>query len=99
MTSYEWNNGMKRTELDAWVVLSDLVAVIVGEEHVGRKSTLWRIGICGVLKLDWRKEISCKPLPFFLLPSTLDLALRGLTSLGMIAKTKSWLVEGRWWFS
>jgi hypothetical protein len=79
-------DGMGHTELDAWVVLTNLVAVVVGEEHVCRKTTLWRVGICEVLKLDWMEETGCKPLPFLRLPSTLDLALRALTSLGMIAK-------------
>jgi hypothetical protein len=76
---------MQHTELDAWIVLTDLIAIVVGEKHVCRETTLWRIGVYKVLKLDWMKEASCKPLPFFLLPSTLDLALRALTSLGMIA--------------
>lgn len=33
------------TERDARVILADLVAVVVGEEHVGRQATLGRVGI------------------------------------------------------
>lgn len=84
---------MRLTKLDAWVIFSDLVAVVVGEEHVRTETSLWRVGVWEVLKLDWMKETSCKPLPFFLFPSTLDLALRALTSFGMIAEERSWLVE------
>ena len=40
---------MKPTELDAWVVLADLVALLVGEEHVGGKATLRRVGVCEML--------------------------------------------------
>jgi hypothetical protein len=40
---------MQHTELDAGVVLADLVTLLVGEEHVGREATLrlvrvWRQG-------------------------------------------------------
>jgi hypothetical protein len=37
------------TELDAWVVLADLVTLLVGEEHVCGKTTLGRVGIYGCL--------------------------------------------------
>jgi len=34
------------TKLDAWVVLADLLALLVREEHVGGQATLRRVGIC-----------------------------------------------------
>jgi hypothetical protein len=33
------------TEADAGVVLTDLLAVLVGEEHVGRETTLGGVGV------------------------------------------------------
>lgn len=36
------------TELDAGVLLADLVALLVGEEHVGGETTLGRVGICNM---------------------------------------------------
>lgn len=33
------------TELDAWVVLTDLVTLLVGEEHVGGETTLGGVGV------------------------------------------------------
>ena len=35
----------RHTELDTGVVLADLVALLVGEEHVGRKTALGLVGI------------------------------------------------------
>jgi hypothetical protein len=37
------------TELDAGVLLADLVALLVGEEHVGGETTLGRVGVCNML--------------------------------------------------
>jgi hypothetical protein len=36
----------ERTEADTGVVLTDVLTLLVGEEHVGRKTTLGSIGIC-----------------------------------------------------
>jgi len=36
----------RRTELDARVILADLVARVVGEEHVGGETTLGCVGVC-----------------------------------------------------
>lgn len=33
------------TELDAWVVFTDLVALVVGEKHVGGQTALWHVGV------------------------------------------------------
>jgi hypothetical protein len=35
-----------RTELDSGVLLADLVALLVGEEHVGGETALGRVGVC-----------------------------------------------------
>lgn len=43
----EMSKGRKLTELDAGVVLTDLVTLVVGEEHVCGKTTLGRVGVCG----------------------------------------------------
>lgn len=37
----------RHTELDTGVVLTDLLALLVGEEHVCGKTTLGRVGVCG----------------------------------------------------
>ena len=34
------------TEADAWVLLTDSLALVIGEEHVRRKTTLGCVGIC-----------------------------------------------------
>jgi hypothetical protein len=57
-----WN---RLTELDARVLLADLVALVVGKEHVGRKTTLGRVGVCRVS--IWFGECG-KHSPFFFLP-------------------------------
>jgi len=33
------------TEADAWVLLTNVLTLLVGEEHVGRKTTLRRVGV------------------------------------------------------
>ena len=41
--------GVRRlahTEFDAGVLLADLVALLVGEKHVGGETTLGRVGVC-----------------------------------------------------
>jgi len=38
-------DAIQHTELDAGVVLADLVTLLVGEEHVGRETTLRLVGI------------------------------------------------------
>jgi hypothetical protein len=40
----------QHTELDVWVLLANFLAVVVREEHVSGKATLWRIGICDLLE-------------------------------------------------
>lgn len=39
----------KRTEADTWVLLSDGIALLVGEEHVCGKTSLGRVGVLIVL--------------------------------------------------
>ena len=34
------------TEADARVLFTDILTLVVGEEHVGRKTTLGRVGVC-----------------------------------------------------
>jgi hypothetical protein len=38
-------SSSQHTELDAGVVLADLVALVVGEEHVGRETALGLVGV------------------------------------------------------
>ena len=42
---FDQNQSVQHTELDAGVVLANLVALLVGEEHVGRKTALGLVGI------------------------------------------------------
>lgn len=37
--------GSQHTELDAGVVLADLLATVIGEEHVSRETTLGCVGV------------------------------------------------------
>ena len=48
MVRMGFGNGQRRklTELDAGVVLADLLTLLVGEEHVCRETTLGRVGVC-----------------------------------------------------
>lgn len=43
--SKKWDGLEPLTELNAGVFLANLVAVVVGEEHVGRETTLGRVGV------------------------------------------------------
>jgi hypothetical protein len=43
--SEKWCSLKPLTELDAGVFLANLVAVVIGEEHVGRKTTLGGVGV------------------------------------------------------
>ena len=36
----------KHTEADAGVLLTDGIALVIGEEHVGRKTTLGGVRVC-----------------------------------------------------
>ena len=77
----------KHTELDAGVVLTDLVTLLVGEKHVCGKTTLGRVGFCWSQYQSLQMHVSGLPF-FFLPPSPLDLgaALRvGLSTLGMMS--------------
>ena len=38
--------GAERTEADAWVLFTDVLTLLVGEEHVSGKAALGRIRIC-----------------------------------------------------
>jgi len=75
----------KHTELDTGVVLTNLLTLLVGEEHVRGKTTLGRVGVCWSQYPSLQMHVSCLPF-FFLPPSALDLgaALRVVFSLGMV---------------
>jgi hypothetical protein len=63
------------TELDARVLLADLVTLVVGEEHVCRETALGHVGVCVDGQQERRKSVRNrrqsvqKDLPFFFLPS------------------------------
>jgi hypothetical protein len=59
------------TELDTGVVLADLVTLLVGKEHVGRETTLGRVGVCNAL--EWRWLIAARETHTLLLLSALGL--------------------------
>lgn len=44
------------TELDAWVVLADLVTLLVGEDHVGGERALWRVWVCETVSKVGRRD-------------------------------------------
>jgi hypothetical protein len=76
------------TELDTGVVLADLLALLVGEEHVGRETTLGRVGIYSEVSFKFRgSRMHVSDLPFFFLPPSALVALplpRVTFSLGMM---------------
>jgi hypothetical protein len=41
-----WGGGCRvHTEADAGVLFTNILTLVVGEEHVGRKTTLGRVGV------------------------------------------------------
>lgn len=77
------------TELDAWVVVANLVALVVGKEHVGRETTLWLVWVLETLSVDSDALKQGRDSPFFLrppsaLPPFLTAPREVLTSLGMV---------------
>jgi hypothetical protein len=59
------------TELDAGVVLADLVALLVGKEHVGRQTTLGRVGVWH--QLEWSLRLAAREQLTLLLLSAVGL--------------------------
>jgi hypothetical protein len=78
-----------RTEADAWVFLANSITLIVGEEHVGRETTLGRVGVCGG-QLKCAEQIWCVHEPFFFLSPLVLLALVLLAAaLGILMMIES----------
>lgn len=75
-----------RTERDTRVLLTDILTIVVGEEHVCGQTALGRIGICEMDQSGEREGRVGIMLPFFLLPpvSALALDLRVAFSLGIV---------------
>jgi hypothetical protein len=48
--------GSELTELDAGVVLTDLLALLVGEEHVCGKTTLGRVGVWQMIRTTSKQD-------------------------------------------
>lgn len=40
------------TEADARVLLADVLALLVGEEHVGRETPLGSVGVCETVSME-----------------------------------------------
>jgi hypothetical protein len=72
---------MTHTKLDSWVVLANLVTIVVRKEHVRRQSTLWRVGVYEVLKLDWLEGNGLHTLTLLALAFDLGLRLSGFDFL------------------
>ena len=80
-------SGARRlTELDAGVLLADLVTLLVGEEHVGRETALGGVGVCEVRIMAADRGTARDDSPFFFLPpvSLTAFLARVLFSLGMM---------------
>lgn len=59
----------RRTELDARVLLADVVTLLVGEEHVGGETALGHVGVCAwSANDDGSTGKSRRDIPFFFLP-------------------------------
>ena len=80
------------TELDAGVVLADLVTLLVGEEHVGRETALGGVGVWIASALATMEVHMIVDSPFLRLPPALS-ALADLrlvaASLGMVMRLVS----------
>lgn len=80
---------VSRTKADSGVLLPHVVTLLVGEEHVGRQTTLWCIGVWQRLVSDGLKRRSLGgDEPFFFLPpsvAALALVLRVAFSLGIVS--------------
>jgi len=73
------------TEADTGILLTDILTLLIGKEHVGREATLGRVRICGrkSARLDG-SYVHADDIPFFFF-STLALGVRlGLVSLGIV---------------
>jgi len=55
-----------RTKLQAGIFSADFLTRVVGEEHVGRQTTLWCIGVCRYCQSETRTSWSEGRVPFFL---------------------------------
>lgn len=40
---------MRLTEGDSWVLLTDVVTLVLSEEHVGRETTLWGVWVLAMM--------------------------------------------------
>ena len=43
---------MDNTEGDVGVLAANIITLLIGEEHVGRETTLWGIGICDTVSIN-----------------------------------------------
>jgi hypothetical protein len=79
-------SNARLTELDAGVVLTDLLAGLVGEEHVGGKTTLGGVGVWRCKSVTKRHhQVKLLNIPFFFLPPSFLAVLRVVAlSLGML---------------
>jgi len=44
--------GGRLTKGDSWVLLTNVLALLVGEEHVGRETALWGVGVWREISTD-----------------------------------------------
>jgi hypothetical protein len=78
------------TELDAGVVLADLVTLIVGEEHVCGQTTLGGVGVYGCQ--HGGEYVVARELLTLLLLAAVSLRLGGSLAGGLLLRHG----EGRW---
>jgi len=79
----------RRTELEVWLLLLQLATLLVGEDHVGRETTLGRVGVWSCyISIARRRRWQVVDSPFlaFLAGAALAsaLALRGACALGIV---------------
>lgn len=62
------------TELDTRVLLTDLLTLLVREEHVGRETTLGRVGVCTMISTCDESDCEAREKLTLLLLSTVGLS-------------------------
>jgi hypothetical protein len=80
--NHQWNDEKVHTERDSGVLLADVVALLLGEEHVRGETTLRRVWVCSRVSMD-ASITSRKGLQLTLLP-LVAFGLGGALGLGLL---------------
>jgi hypothetical protein len=73
-----------QTEGDSWILVTDVLTLLVGEEHVSREATLWRVRVCDGVSRVAIDHVEEEDEPFFFFSVRPLVALLVVFSLGMM---------------